>query len=171
MIKTNTLNFRQEPANAGHMYDLSLHMSKADINELVAAGRLHSADASPSDIESILLECPMERTYAIVSKYTGVTYAVGGVTAEGVVWFLCSKYVENFSRKMRKQFLWMLKDNLEAALRVFPEIHNVVWAGNKKHVALLRYLGAIFEGYYKCNGEFFIRFHFEGGLNRVNWGG
>ncbi len=157
--------FKQVRLTPEHCESISHHLSIEDIRELVAADRLHSESACPSDIENVLIDAPLSHSYAIIGSSSKFVYAVGGVTFDGCVWFVTTSHIGKGKcpAYIRKEFLSRLKDNLDHALRVHARIENYVWSGNRKHVALLRHLGAIFGGpvVHPATGEEFIPFHFE----------
>ena len=154
------VNFRQERFNEGHAKCLSLHISDADYAELRASGAL----AFNGDVEECLIRCCnlSAKSYAIVNERTGVTYAIGGFTDTGIIWFLSSTYLKNFDKETRKIFRGFLKWNLLKTLRMFHQpLFNFVWSGNETHLSFIKSMGARIKETVETGENSFIKFEFH----------
>lgn len=133
----------QVKATKSHCADLAKHLSPADMQEIKQHGY------EPKDLtelgERLWDNCNNStEAYAIVNSKSGVTYAIGGYCEDGVVWFLCSNYVSNFTKEQRKALRTQLESNRDMALRLYPVLFNYIWKGNPQHIAFTKSCGARF---------------------------
>lgn len=111
----------------------------------------------------ILKGVQMGNSYAIVNESSGVTYAVGGVR-NGIVWFVCSKYVGTFNFNEKKCFYILLKEVLNKALTDVADgsLFNFVWEHNAHHLNLLKHLGAeVGDPILAVNNQVYYPFQFK----------
>ncbi|MGL5583283.1 MAG: phage protein Gp13 family protein [Cetobacterium sp.] len=155
--------FKQEEFNEGHAACLALHLSAEDYGELIATGAL-SIGADFEGIEVALNKAATysQKCYAIVNKSTGLVYAIGGYTAEGVIWFLSSRYLKNFTKECKREFKGMLRDNLLHTLTLFDKpLWNYAWYHSKTHLKLISSMGARMSGPVTTEkGVKFVKFEF-----------
>jgi len=127
-------------AKRWHFGCVAARMDPADIEEIQAAIGLSPTDAMRTAYEATHLE-----NLAILDE-NDIVYSVGGFSKIGLVWFVVTKEVAEFSLKEKLQVFRLIKQMRDHVLtNVHPTLYNTVYKKNTQHLKLLELLGATFE--------------------------
>ena len=111
-----------------------------------------------SDVQGVLIAGTRIGTSHVVLGPDGSPLAVGGYCSEGEgvasVWLVASQGMT----RHRREFLAEVGPFLDDLQKSFPLIYNFVWAGNREHIRLLRWLGCSFINTKRINGNPFYEF-------------
>jgi hypothetical protein len=72
-------------------------------------------------------------------------YVAGGFTPDGIVWFVVTCDVKEFSLGEKLQLVRLLKEMRDKVLTKSPTLFNTVYKKNTQHLKLLEALGAEFN--------------------------
>lgn len=76
----------------------------------------------------------------------GIPYVAGGFNITGLVWFITTKEVDEFSLQEKLQVFKLIKQMRDRVIRITGySLYNTVYKKNSQHLKLLRLLGAEFE--------------------------
>jgi hypothetical protein len=132
------------PANYLHLYTAALDLAPSDREEM---DRMESG----RDPVDVLTASDGDKTLMAITDDLDRVMAVGGHDS-GIIWFVHTNAAENLNAADKRQMLRMLSDHFTKikleALSEKPEddfhFTNYVSEANKKHLKLLRALGATF---------------------------
>ena len=145
---------RLHKANYLHLYLAAFDLAQSDREEMdrVEPGR---------DPINVLTASAGDPTVRAISDDRGAVLAVGG-TSGGIIWFVHTETAERLSLRDKKRMLRLLEGYLLAQLIVHEHpFTNIVSVHNRKHIKLLRFLGAEFDREVRwVNGSMFLQFYF-----------
>lgn len=157
------------PCNKGAILSSLVMLTDDDVCELVALGKMEH-DASASDLEK--LAATIYESGTVWGYFDGRRSAVvplifGGISNNGEVWMLTTNMIKLVTEKDKPAIWAAMQHSLDMALEQFDEVHNIVWAENKRHIAIIKHFGAEFgEPFHVNDWDVFIPFKFRKHRNR-----
>lgn len=114
------------------------------------------------DFHAKFRESPEDYSFRVARDPDGYPLVLGGWSHRtGVAWFVTTTQAERYPVRTLKA----IKECREEALKVCPQLVNVMMRSNKLHVRLLEHIGAEFVGpVYTIGSEPFQAFIIDGGV-------
>lgn len=125
------------PASIEHLREILTHLSEEDVAECTLALGEYFRE------RVIEFHPQIQNMTALVSK-SGITFAIGSVQPQNVVWMLTSKYVRNLSKGERRDVFKLMQGHLKSQLAIHGQLHNRVHENTVSHIKFLEAVGAEF---------------------------
>lgn len=125
------------PASIEHLREILTHLSEEDVAECTLS--------LGEDFRERIIEFhpQIQNMTALVSK-SGITFAIGSVQPQNVVWMLTSKYVRNLSKGERRDVFKLMHLHLKSQLAIHGQLYNHVHENTVSHIKFLEAMGAEF---------------------------
>lgn len=159
--------YREDATVAKIKEIVSLARPEDKLEALYLCGASGSADAALS--LSILFAYTKSNTTGCFYAEDGTPLMAYGFIPQtarrSLVWAVATEHVDD--SKYRRAFLEQSKIIVSDTMRGMPTVGNVVWAGNKKAIRWLKWLGAVFsDKVVQYSQEDFLDFYFKGGVQQ-----
>lgn len=129
--------FSVVPASIDHLREILTHLSEEDIAECTLV-------LGEDFRERILGFYPeIQNMTALVSK-SGITFSIGSVQPNNVVWMLTSQYMMNMTKEERRDVFHIMAAHLKSQLAIHGHLHNRVHENTVSHIKFLEAMGAEF---------------------------
>lgn len=125
------------PASIEHLREILTRLSEEDIAECTLS-------IGEDFCERIVDFHPQIQNMTALVNKSGITFAIGSVQPQNVVWMLTSKYARNLSKEERRGVFSVLQEHLKSLLDMYGPLHNRVHENTVSHVKFLEASGAEF---------------------------
>lgn len=135
--------FSVVPASIDHLREILTHLSEEDIAECTLS--------LGEDFRETIMEFypEIQNMTALVSK-SGITFSIGSVQPNNVVWMLTSQYMMNLTKGERREVFHIMAAHLKSQLDIHGHLHNRVHENTGSHIKFLEAMGAEFGKKDKC---------------------
>lgn len=129
--------FKVVKASVEHLREILTHLSEEDIAECTLG-------LGPNFREVLLGHAHELRELTALVSQSGITFAIGGVQENNIVWMLTSQYMRNLTKMEKRQVFTIMHTHLKQQLAIHGYLINRVHENTVSHIKFLEGMGAQF---------------------------